>query len=814
MNIGLNVYPEISSKKFYESINSKKEFYQNRISNKREYECFQPNQILLSNFINPLTQYNSLLVYAQTGVGKTGTAISISEKFIKEKYKIIVIVKNKLLELNFRNELLYVCSNYTNPDMIINNQNINRNYSFITNEILVSSTLGNAAGGIRRKNLSNHVVIVDEVHNITGNNGYTALLKLLQNSKNTKVVLLSATPIYDNVIELFELSNILNFDNKDLQLPIKTQLYKNELIKRKISDTEIILNDNVNILTPKGKELLKMSLKGKISYLTVNTKDFPSKTFIGTKISGTNSFSVFKTVMSPFQTTVYNEKINGKNNGLFKEATNASIIVYPDSTTDTIGFKKNIIKKSRDFLKYENVGKYSCKFKAILEQIKKSNGTVFIYSNLVNNNGTELLEYLLLENGYSSYLSRRVNLDKPTFVVIGNIKTSKRRINIVNKFNDPENSHGKNIKIIIGSPMIAEGLTFKYIRQIHILDPYWNFSKIDQIIGRGVRYLSHDLLPVSERNVQIFLHVAIPDQTKTQSIDLLKYILSQNKDYSIKEAEYLLKTIAIDCSLNKSRNYNKSSLDNSRECQYTTCDYKCEGKSKSTNNQIDSSTYQIEYHDPTLYNFIYNKLISLFKKGYVFSLPDIIRYINEDKKTLDICNENIYYVLNNIIDKEIIGINSIKGTIIHIGNDIYVFNPNDTQIRTQLFDKIIKQIKTIKLIRGKTNTKNKSPIRKIISLTPNKISQIKKNNIYGTLLDKNNKRDNTFRIVLNTNKSKNLQDKRNVVHGKTCVLYTKQELLDIINKLNIQIPKDIPIVKISLCLLIKEHLVSNKKIVS
>ena len=50
---------------------------------------------------------------------------------------------------------------------------------------------------------------------------------------------------------------------------------------------------------------------------------------------------------------------------------------------------------------------------------------------------------------------------------------------------------GNKIKIIIGSESAAEGLDFKNIRQIHILDPWFHLNKIEQIIGRGIRNCSH-----------------------------------------------------------------------------------------------------------------------------------------------------------------------------------------------------------------------------------------------------------------------------------------------------------------------------------
>ena len=49
----------------------------------------------------------------------------------------------------------------------------------------------------------------------------------------------------------------------------------------------------------------------------------------------------------------------------------------------------------------------------------------------------------------------------------------------------------------------SEGLDFKFIRQVHVLEPWYNMNRIEQIIGRAVRTCSHKDLPFEERNVEI-----------------------------------------------------------------------------------------------------------------------------------------------------------------------------------------------------------------------------------------------------------------------------------------------------------------------
>ena len=63
-----------------------------------------------------------------------------------------------------------------------------------------------------------------------------------------------------------------------------------------------------------------------------------------------------------------------------------------------------------------------------------------------------------------------------------------------------ENKDGHKIKIIIGSSVASEGLDFKNIRSIHILEPWHNINKLEQVIGRGIRNCSHKILDLYPEN--------------------------------------------------------------------------------------------------------------------------------------------------------------------------------------------------------------------------------------------------------------------------------------------------------------------------
>jgi DNA replication protein DnaC len=754
MNTATGSYPNITNPKFYEDITRKKEFYDNRGKNEI-LGYLKPQQRLLSNFINPLTQYNSLLVFHSVGVGKTLTAISIAENF-KENYSILILVKNKTIELNFRNEL--------NAYMI---HNIDKNYIFMNYGTLVNRVLGRTMEDGSRKiiepfhNINNTVLILDEAHNVTNNDSYLAIKRVLDRSLNYKILMLSATPMYDNVKEIFEICNLLG-DN----LPIRKDLVKYGLIQ--INQDSI---ESSAELTTKGKDLVLKSLLGKVSYLLSDTKNFPKRIDVGDRVG---NLRIFKCKMSNFQDSVYSKTLNNKKN-FFSDSTHASIIVYPDSTFGSKGFITNVIKnKDHSFLKKNNIGKYSCKLYSILDHIDRSSGPVFLYSNFVSNEGVELLKVFLYENGFKSFSSR--SSGKKYIILDANVDPVRRN-KLIKEFNKDSNKYGNEIKVIIGSPVVSEGVTFKNISQIHILDPYWNMSLISQVIGRGVRFNSHAKLSKKDQKCYVFLYAAI---SKSKSIDLLKYQLSDRKNLIIKKFETDIRSIAIDCSLNKKVNG----------------DYKCFGEPVDTI-KIDGSTYDLALHDPPMYEFIEDSIKKLFNIGYFYDISTITKYVMSFNTS--VIKENVWFVLSKMIDNSEVLLNrdNVKCNIIMIGG-YYIVNPVDEKINTQFFDKIYKAVKesrTLDDVLGVVNVKKPREIIKKISIGKG---------LYGNYMSKTGKTDNKFRIIDN-------RDTTKPVTGKVCSTWSKDDLLDVCKYLKISVPTRSS--KDDLCKIIEKYLKMNRKII-
>lgn len=128
------------------------------------------------------------------------------------------------------------------------------------------------------------------------------------------------------------------------------------------------------------------------------------------------------------------------------------------------------------------------------------------------------------------------------------------------------NLYGGIMRGFLATSSAAEGITLKCVRQVHIMEPYWNPVRIEQVIGRAVRFESHIDLPKGERDVDIYMYLSIfseKDKEENTTIKVqengmtsdenLHAILSR-KDKLNDFFLQMLKQVAVDCRMNKTNN--------------------------------------------------------------------------------------------------------------------------------------------------------------------------------------------------------------------------------------------------------------------
>lgn len=878
----------------------------------------QKNDVLVSNFtVKKLEKDNyygftidknhRYLLGDFTITHNSCASITIAEGF-KEYVsnmgrKILVLVKNGNIEKNFKNELLSECTNNayitemqeeylkSSTDQTIRKElmnkitrKINKVYNFMTYGTFVNQILGmkefekdelgknttrqkrNPDGSLSRKrplspieNLNNTVIIIDEAHNITNNDVYIALSRVLEKSYNYRLVLLTATPMYDNPKEIIELSNLLNMNNPDNILPIRNDLFKtyengDSIMVKKNSKylSDGILKSGLTSISETGKDILMHNMKGKVSYLQSNIETFPDKIDMGESLIGkTGSINVVYCYMSKYQNDVYQKALKldskehididaeildaednteeylsvSKSSSLYKNSSDAATMTYPNNSYGKEGFLTvfSQTKGSSDYkiaAEYENIlslsgelRQYSAKLAKLLENVNKSPGNIFIYSNYVNYGGTALIKQLLLANGYIQFRgkSRDDTESYKSFILYDdstNVETREYQRKI---FNSEANKDGKHIKIIIGSPVISEGITLKNVRQVHILEPAWNMSRINQIIGRAVRHHSHDALAEDQRNVEIYKYCSVFKTTKPlYFIDKEKYILAEEKDRSNKEVERLLKQVAFDCNINTK---SIQGTNGSAECDYTDCKYTC--LIKPGNKELDKYTYNmyINFFNEFDIEFIISFIKDMFKNYFIYNTTDIINKIKDIEPMISV--ESIFTALKQMIDNKNILLDQYnrEGFLIEKG-DYIVFNPIDIDINSSIYAKTLdfsvnsNEYTLNEYVKSKFDTNIEIPeeikdkrtktksVQEKVELSEEDLKYNKKvsnSKIYGSYRERATKSsgglygayDGKFRIIDRRNITDEQEDKRKNISGMAATSFNKKKLIDIIKYLEI-----------------------------
>lgn len=857
-------YPEILDENYYKKLLNKKEFRDNKSTNKiSKFKKLEPQQILLRNYISPATPYNGVLIFHETGVGKTGAAISIAERF-KEflPTKILILVKNDTIAKNFKNELtkkIFTGDEYTNDDdrKILENgtaqekidiqknisRKINRQYEFITYGTFINRTIGKRKSkrldqNVREKgrqlqgepipDLNNRLIIIDEVHNISGNDGYLAVRTMLNKSINTKVVLLSATPAFDNVREIVEVMNLIL--PKDKQLPDRLNkkngdsLFKTTRLfdKKKAKLSEINSPITIPVLTEKGEEIIKSHAKGIISYLKSNLKTFPTQVQKGVPLMNQKgSLKVIKCKMSQYQwqtvqlalqrdkgeespTNETNTII--KSSVAFKNTSDATTFASPEKDSEGFGkYGKNVLNYLPNNLKSELSGeslkKYSAKLYKLIKNLEKRKGTAFVFSGFVEG-GVVLISQILRLNGFSPYGSSDT---KPKFAVLSGQTEAPQRERIRKIFNKKENKKGKHIAVLLATPVFSEGITLKNVRQVHILEPSWNMSRLIQVDGRCIRNNSHADLKPEDRIVNTYKYCAVaPTENLPDTIDEIKYKVSEKKDRSIKKMERILKKSAFDCALNKERNRLHDSFNFTAKCDYTNCNYHCDSGNLPNSDNIDYSTFpfSVTKRDISDAKIIIKKLFKLSPFWSFYQISQKLELL------ANISTDITAIALHEIIDKNetFTDLYNRDGYLIYRGK-YYIFQPDFLDENASIYSRtkfpenkpslnlkkylLLDSPDPSSITNSNSNSKsNKSKHISIEQLDNDKVQKVIKNKIYMTSFNRSGTYDGEYRIVDNRKLSSN-EDKRKVLSGQNITSISVKKLADIIGYLNNNDPKDI-----------------------
>jgi superfamily II DNA or RNA helicase len=747
------LYPNMAEDDAYDKLFWKKEFANTRYGaefmhntsdamvckhrTKEDFELQNPQEFV-KNLISPETNYNGLLILHGTGVGKTCSAIGITEglrDYIhKNGKKMFIITPSENIRENFLKELrLTGCAKNNYDKKIIDEYYVFMGFGQFSN--FIDRTLKQNPEELDR-HFSNSIIIIDEAHGIakppgkkedieedledqeqeeaeaeTSSNDdedveaeaaghqkrrtlFSVLTKtIIPHTKGLKLVLLSATPMKDNITEMADLIEILN-NNDDRVVPKE---FRQKLIRFKENKIDI---------SEIRDDLLYYS-KGYVSFARGNNPiSFPREVKPPIELlysprpkyafedgqtafdyTVTNPFNLpfdynYELVKCPMGTDQYKtyeklyslksieknytQKLSWISNMLLPRTTQDMDLKAAFQRTFPALKKKDIgdlglryeIKKDDVQLFQSNLSNYSGKMHKFITNVRQSPGIAFAYSEFITY-GTKIAAFLLELNGFVHYhhdLYKNLHNGQPTeaflphctllkfarttdsytcavcgerlshhtgkthtflfntYVLITGETDKRNRMNYIKTAssnpaqckcgklyeNHTEEDHvfesiignigkptppmdqryGQVIKTVIGTRIIGQGVDFKWIRQVHILEPWHNNTRIYQVIGRGLRYCSHADLPKAERDVMVYRYCSSPNReltTDVETIDEHVYARVMRKDIQVKQIERILKENAVDCEFNRHLNMMPNDKDYTRECDYMPCKYTCQG---------------------------------------------------------------------------------------------------------------------------------------------------------------------------------------------------------------------------------------------
>jgi hypothetical protein len=577
-----------------------------------------------------------------------------------------------------------------------------------------------------RRLFSDHMIIIDEAHNLrdltenplvpqaqqeettaTGqdadNKAGKALIPLLKRialyAEGLKIVLMTATPMYNSAPEIILLLNILLMNDTKKESPMTIE---------KIFTKEGDLKEGVEILQ------LEKAARAYVSYMRgENPYTFPLRmrppleedqmpaSLRWPEVSATslevafteqeaNALDVLPLIMVPpitgspaelqlrgattrgFTADVGDVPIVDKMLDSRMQIANFS---YPNGTYGTEGFTQYFSQQNErgaghqistfrfrpqeehpdvdSIFKGDALKAHAPKIHRIIENLIRSKGICFVYSRYINAGALPLAIALervgfqrRLGDGSISPLLRGSSAVAPICALCGSTNSPEHSADhvftpacyilltssevLAPQFaslvrqavtwdkGDPNGPRGTNVKVIIGSQVASEGLDLKCIREVHILDAWYHLNRIDQIIGRAIRYCSHSALPPEERNCLIYLYAVLVEATALgpalETADLYAYRLAISKAQRIGKVQRLLKRHAWDCNLeleaitfaglpprrqidgqgNELNEYDINDQDYTTYCDYQACKHECKVTVRPEDLKIDESSYQFE----------------------------------------------------------------------------------------------------------------------------------------------------------------------------------------------------------------------------
>jgi hypothetical protein len=662
-------YPTLDDPRFNELIFRKKEFNEHRapppVPKKHRLASHEsldaawkaacstgeftltPNQLFVRNFMSPKSPYNGVLLFHGVGSGKTCSAITIAEQFVDHMKHGVLVITRPGLKDGFRRNIYDVdkvrttesgaldfdgaaqCTGTKYADMVRGRGAMGREqfevqigkivkdrYRFMGPgefaHVVAALGEGDAATERIAAAFSDTVLIVDEAHHLRGDDNKRvapALKRVLRHTENVKLVLLTATPMFNRAADIVDLINILRANDKAKPLRGKEVFDK---------DGDFVAG---------GEQRLIDASRGYVSYMrgdspfsyplrltprlnrdhaVLKDNQMPHTDLKGGPIGKNHRIRDLVIVGCPLgraQARVYRgleerlrayedeeavaaDSEEGDDVQVDRKSSSASMlhtgqqvcnVVFPGPATNKYGkagfdgaFARAGSGAGRElqvryadatappFLAGAQLADHAPKIKAVVERVARCDGVAMVYTRWVWG-GLVPLCIALEHAGFSRFeappmLTNMKGQGKGKgslkyAVICGQREVASDIPRAIAALTSAANLDGSVVKVVLISDKGTEGLDLKFLREVHVLEPWYHLNKIEQIVGRASRHCSHAALPAAKRNVTVYLH-AVVDLKGRETLDLRVYRMAEGKQRRIDHVERVLRNHSIDCNLN------------------------------------------------------------------------------------------------------------------------------------------------------------------------------------------------------------------------------------------------------------------------
>lgn len=508
----------------------------------RNQEGLYPHQEFVRRYLSPYTPYRGILLFHALGSGKSLVCISIAlDHYLYDGKKCLIVTKGGSGTESFKKQiaLYYTMAKPSIPWKEYSRIFVMDHYLALHNSLRMMTDASITA------RYSSYVLVFDEIHNARQKNldvtkVYNSLERLIKLTRNCRILLVTATPMTNDVSQLDSIVDLISDDG---------------------------------------------SLDGIVSYN--NKVEFQPKKIVHGKHGYLNNIKVYPSTMISHQRIFHEREENmGPPEDIYKTLTHISLFTFPGENSQGI-YGRNIFTQGimyavkeerritsmttstsrvikynsfhvedtyRKWLTGNNLRKCSSKYHKLMEILEDPSlncGPVFIFVEEVRGSGLLLLANILEMHGYELYVGDHLGTIRPrkryTFCV-GDQSMVPNMEDRLEGFNHEKNISGEYVNILLGSKVIGESITLLNVRMFHVMTVHWNDSTVDQAVGRVVRSGSHDALPPEERTVHIFIHAAIYKDIygEEHGTDLYKFGICNRKQVEISRMEKKLCKKAID----------------------------------------------------------------------------------------------------------------------------------------------------------------------------------------------------------------------------------------------------------------------------